>query len=190
MAAIASTRGDHRSYGALMADLSLWPATEHLSTHRLELEPLQVGHAAEMAVALDDAALHTYTGGQPASAGQLAVRYARQVAGGSQDGRQRWCNWVIRQRVSARAIGYVQATIESSQHGMVAEVAWVLAVPAQGSGLATEAATAMLTWLRGHGVQRVTAHVHPNHAASAGVARHLGLTPTHVIIDGEVRWVR
>lgn len=103
------------------------------------------------------------------------------------------CNWVIRQRASPRAIGYIQATIESDQpgqDGMVAQVAWVLAVPAQGAGLATEAGTEMLTWLHGHGVQRVLAHVHPEHAASAGVAQRLGLRPTDVVVDGEIEWTR
>lgn len=173
-----------------MADLSRWPATEHLSTERLELEPLRVNHAPEMAVALDEPSLHTYIGGQPAGEEELAARYTRQIIGRSSNGEQRWCNWVIRQRADARAVGYVQATVERGQHGLVAEVAWVLALPAQGAGLATEAAAAMLTWLESHDVQRVLAHVHPQHTASTGVARRLGLAPTDVIVDGEIEWAR
>jgi hypothetical protein len=47
----------------------------------------------------------------------------------------------------------------------------------------------MLDWLGGHGVAVFVAHIHPDHQASAGVARHLTLTPTGVAVDGEVRWV-
>jgi hypothetical protein len=43
--------------------------------------------------------------------------------------------------------------------------------------------------LRQHGITTLVAHVHPAHAASASVARGLGLVPTDVVVDGEVRWV-
>jgi hypothetical protein len=42
-----------------------WP------TGRLDLEPLAVAHAAELAPLLDDAALHEFTGGTPLSAAAL-----------------------------------------------------------------------------------------------------------------------
>jgi hypothetical protein len=35
---------------------------------------------------------------------------------------------------------------------------------------------------------RFTAHIHPDHVASIGVARTLGLSPTSTVVDGEVRW--
>ncbi len=46
----------------------------------------------------------------------------------------------------------------------------------------------MAGWLRRHGVDVLVAHVHPSHEASIGVARHLGMTATDVLVDGEVRW--
>ena len=33
-----------------------------------------------------------------------------------------------------------------------------------------------------------TAHIHPGHEASMGVARHVGLRPTDIIEGGERRW--
>ncbi|MDQ2756896.1 MAG: GNAT family N-acetyltransferase [Actinomycetota bacterium] len=156
-------------------------------TERLALEPLRVDHADEMAIALSDAHLYTYTGGEPPSAEQLATRYARQIRGRAPDGEQGWCNWVIRQR-SGDAVGYVQATIEADSGLWVAEIAWVLAVGAQGRGLATEAVRAMVAWLRERGVDQLVAHVHPQHVASAAVAERAGLRATAVLIDGEVRW--
>jgi hypothetical protein len=38
---------------------------ETIATERLDLLPLQVGHAAEMAAVLGDPALHTFIGGAP-----------------------------------------------------------------------------------------------------------------------------
>jgi RimJ/RimL family protein N-acetyltransferase len=64
-----------------------------------------------------------------------------------------------------------------------------VATPQQRRGYAREAAGAMVTWLRDCGVDRFVAHVHPEHRASIGVARALGLTPTATIVDGEIRWV-
>jgi hypothetical protein len=46
----------------------------------------------------------------------------------------------------------------------------------------------MIDWLSANGVTRLTAHIHPKHRASAGVARHQGLRPTSMIKDGETRW--
>ncbi|MCM3660482.1 GNAT family N-acetyltransferase [Georgenia satyanarayanai] len=71
---------------------------------------------------------------------------------------------------------------------MTAEVAWVVAVPYQGRGYAREAAQRLMGWLREQGVTAVVAHVHPEHAASSGVARAIGLTETTAVVDGETRW--
>ncbi len=91
---------------------------------------------------------------------------------------------MLRLRDGGELIGTVQATVT----GTAAELAWVVAVPHQGSGYAREAATAVRNWLRGCGVERFVAHVHPEHAASAAVARALGLAPTDTVVDGEIRW--
>ncbi len=186
------------AYGAVVTDLTGRPAAEPLRTERLDLEPLTVEHAAEMAPALNDAALHTYIGGAPATLGELTARYGRQVVGGSSDGTQRWCNWVLRQRSTGRVAGYVQATIEvvpdtvgpAAEHRgrLLAELAWVVAVPAQGQGLAREATDAVVSWLHRRGIKDLVAHVNPQHAASVAVARSIGLSSTDVTVDGEVRY--
>ena len=46
-----------------------------------------------------------------------------------------------------------------------------------------------MAWLRDQGVTRFVAHIHPDHGASAAVARHLGLAATDARRAGEVRWV-
>jgi RimJ/RimL family protein N-acetyltransferase len=43
--------------------------------------------------------------------------------------------------------------------------------------------------LRAEGVTTFVAHIHPDHAAWAAIARRLGLEPTQSRDDGEIRWV-
>jgi RimJ/RimL family protein N-acetyltransferase len=155
-----------------------------LRTARLDLEPLRVDHAAEAAAALSDARLHTFIGGEPATEDELRDRYSRQVAGHSPDGGETWLNWMLRRRDTGELVGTVQATVT----GSTADLAWVVAVPHQGQGYAREAALAIRTELLRTGVVTFTAHIHPDHSASAGIARALGMTPTDAVVDGETRW--
>lgn len=141
--------------------------------------------ADELASLLDDPELHRFIGGEPDTLGQVTARVRRQVAGASPDGRHGWLNWVLRTRAEDRtAVGTIQATLTSTQ----AELAWVVGTAHQGRGYAGEAATAVRDWLRTEGIDTFIAHIHPDHAASAGVARRLGLAPTAARQDGEVRW--
>jgi RimJ/RimL family protein N-acetyltransferase len=160
-------------------------AAEPITTPRLHLEPLRIDHAGELAPVLDDRALHAFTGGAPSTEEELRERYARQVAGRSPDGADDWLNWVVRDRGSHEAVGTLQATVS----GRTAELAWVIATSHQGEGLATEAATAVRDVLRAAGVATFIAHVHPDHATSAAIARRLGLRPTQARDDGEIRWI-
>jgi RimJ/RimL family protein N-acetyltransferase len=170
---------------------------DDLATDRLRLEPLRVDHADEMVAVLADPALYTFTGGEPPTLDGLRERYGLQARGQSPDGTEVWHNWIVRVagddgapgvEPGGSAIGFVQATVTDG--GRAADVAWVVGVPWQGLGYATEAAIAMVDWLVVHGVRTVTAHVHPDHEASAGVARRLGFAPTERIEDGEVVWRR
>jgi RimJ/RimL family protein N-acetyltransferase len=160
-------------------------AADPITTPRLQLEPLRTDHAGELAAVLDDPALHAFTGGAPSTESELRERFARQSIGRSPDGTQDWLNWVVRDRATHKAVGTLQATVS----GRTAELAWVIAASRQGEGLATEAATAVRDALRADGVTTFVAHIHPGHAASAAIARRLGLQPTQPRDDGEVRWV-
>ncbi|MGH3152571.1 MAG: GNAT family N-acetyltransferase [Streptosporangiaceae bacterium] len=159
------------------------------STERLDLEPLDVDHAAELAPLLDDAALHEFTGGAPLPAAALATRYARLAARRSPGGDQMWGNWVVRVRATGTAAGTVQATMPAGGPAAgPAEVAWVVVRAAQGHGYATEAARSLVARLHEAG-WTVVAHIHPGHLASQRVARGAGLSPTAEVHDGEIRWV-
>ncbi|GIH79635.1 GNAT family N-acetyltransferase [Planobispora longispora] len=156
---------------------------EEIGTPRLTLEPLRVEHAEEMAAALADPALHTFIGGSPATAAQLRDRYTRMLAGPPSGSAEAWLNWAI--RLEGSLVGYVQATVAPGR----TTVAWVVGTPWQGKGVATEAARAMVGWLAERGGTPIAATIHPDHAASAAVARRLGLVPTAERVDGEVLWL-
>ena len=164
---------------------TLKPETIH--TQRLTLLPLWVEHADEMASVLSDPALHDFIGGSPETAEALRARYARWSAG-SPDPAQSWCNWVIELRSAASLTGTVQATVTTDGSGASAEIAWVVGTAWQGRGIATEAARGLVAWLDEQRVRTVVAHIHPDHHASAAVAKAAGLSPTDQWQDGELRW--
>jgi RimJ/RimL family protein N-acetyltransferase len=153
------------------------PAAVELTTQRLVLEPLRVGHARELVAVLADPALYAFIGGRPPTEEELAARYRRQLAGDPG-----WLNWIVRH--DGMAAGYLQATL----HGDEAALAWVIGTRYHGAGLAAEAGLAVQGWLREQGVACFTAHIHPEHGASAAVARRLGLAATGIVEDGEERW--
>jgi RimJ/RimL family protein N-acetyltransferase len=140
---------------------------------------------------------------------ELRDRFSRQAVGVSPDGREVWHSWIVRERATGAAIGFVQATVGATAGSSLAsvdtretpydgrtsaELAWVIGVPWQGRGYATEAAFAVLAGVRGPGsatgddVTLVHAHIAPGHEASETVAHRLGLHPTDVVHDGEIRW--
>ncbi|GHF30798.1 hypothetical protein GCM10018790_05470 [Kitasatospora xanthocidica] len=159
------------------------PTTAPLRSERLDLLPIAPGHAEELAAALADPALHAFTGGRPATAEEMRARCAR-LAAGSPDPAERWGNWVLRLRADGVLTGYVQATVGPEE----TELAWVVGTLWQRRGLAVEAARALLDHLTAAGVTTAVAHIHPDHRASAAVARTLGLRPTARTQDGETRW--
>ena len=157
-------------------------------TERLDLEPVTVAHAAELAPLLDDASLHAFTGGAPLSAAALAARFARLAVRRSPGGEQVWGNWVLRIRATGAVAGTVQATLPAGGPAAgPAEVAWVVVRAAQGRGYATEAARSLVAVLREAG-WTVIARIHPGHLASQRLARAAGLSPATDVRDGEVRW--
>jgi RimJ/RimL family protein N-acetyltransferase len=164
------------------------PADDSIRADPVLLTPLAVTDADEMVLVLGHEDLYRFTGDAPPTLAELRARYARQVTGRSADGRQEWRNWIIRCEPDGQAAGYVQATIDEG--GRRAEIAWVVGLAWQGRGLASAAARAMVGWLDARGVERIQAHIHPAHGASAAVARAAGLTPTEVLEEGEVLWLR
>ncbi len=160
--------------------------TPTIETDRLRLLPLRVDDAVEMAGALSDGSLYRFIGGEPPTPAELRRIYARWIAGPPRDG-DAWHNWAVRLVADGTLIGHVQVTVVG---GEGADIAWILGSPWHGSGYATEAAIAMIRWLESEGILIVTAHVNPQHDASARVAERAGLSPTDELEGGEVVWRR
>jgi RimJ/RimL family protein N-acetyltransferase len=152
---------------------------------RIALDPLRVADAAEMAAVLSAPELYGVIGGRSPTLDELTDQYRRQVVGRSVDGREVWLNWIV--RVDSVAVGYVQSTVHE---GTRAVVAWVVGLPWQGHGYATEAARELIALLRARGVTRIEAYIAPGHAASERVAARAGLTATgRFDADGEQLWL-
>lgn len=159
-----------------------------LSTSRLVLRPLRPEDAEPMLEVLSDRRMYEFTGGGPRTLDQLRERYRLHAVGHSPDRTQRWFNWIVRPRGEEAPVGVVQATVTAG--GTEAEVAWEIGTAHQGHGYAGEAAIAMIDWLESTGVRRISAFIHPDHAASIRVAERAGLVRTEELVDGEFRWRR
>jgi RimJ/RimL family protein N-acetyltransferase len=158
-----------------------------LVSERLTLTPLRPEDAGEMMMVLADERLHEYIGGRHLTLEELRARYQR-LAAGSPRPDEIWLNWIVRRSSDSQAVGTVQATITEHDDRRTAQVAWVIGVPWQNHGFASEAARALVAWLRRHDVAGVIAHIHPHHEASAIVARRAGLEPTEDEAGGEQIW--
>lgn len=157
-----------------------------LLTARLLLSPLVEADSEELAGVLDDPGLYRFIEDPPPALHELTERYRRLSLGArSPDRSQVWCNWVVRTH-DGRPVGTIQATL--TDQNTRAEMAWVTGRADWGNGYAGEAAVAVATWLAGVGVGEITAHVHPDNRASAGVARHIGLEVTEIVHNGEQLW--
>jgi RimJ/RimL family protein N-acetyltransferase len=159
-----------------------------INTRRLRLLPLRVADADEMAVVLGDERLHEFIGGRPASPAELRERYRRLVAG-SGLAEELWLNWVVRLSGSSdQAVGTVQATVTLGKE-TTAAIAWVIGLPWQGNGYASEAARALVSWLSATWCPvAIIACIHREHRASQLVAERAGLAPTDREVDGEQVW--
>jgi RimJ/RimL family protein N-acetyltransferase len=158
-----------------------------ITTERLLLSPLRAEDAPELVGVLGDERLHEFIGGRPDTLEELHAHYARLLKG-SPDPGEVWLNWIARRRSDSQAVGTMQATLTSRDGRWIAHVAWVVGVPWQGQGFASEAARALVEWLRDEGAHEVVAHIHPRHRASELVAAHAGLEPTDDEADGERVW--
>jgi len=152
------------------------------------LEPLAVEHASEMVTALAPPELYRFTGGEPPTLEELSARYGRQSRGQSEDGSAGWLNWIVRPAGGGPAIGFVQVTLRREKASLMADIAWLVTPSEQGRGVAVEAISSVVTWLHSINVRHIRAFIHPDHTASARVARRTGLAPTTALVDGEILW--
>ena len=158
-----------------------------ITTPRLSLVRLRPDDADDIAHVLFDESLYEFIDGRPATIAELRDRYAV-MAAGSPDPGEVWLNWIVRRRDDSQPVGTVQATLATRDGRRTAHVAWIIAIDHQNQGFASEAARALVEWLRERGVDDIVANIHPGHRASALVAARAGLESTGECDDGEQVW--
>jgi RimJ/RimL family protein N-acetyltransferase len=158
-----------------------------ITTERLVLVPLSVEDADELCDLLLDDRLHELIGGKPESRLELYDRFVLLAAGSPRAG-ETWLNWVVRRRFDSQAVGTVQATIKTIDGRDVARLGWMIGVEWQNQGFASEAATALVKWVKNLEVDDIGANIHPDHEASAVVATRAGLRQTEEEFEGERVW--
>ena len=158
-----------------------------LEADRLLLTPMVEGDSHALFELLKDPEIHVFRGGRPpASADDVRAKIRRRESRRSPGGDELWLNWTLRLKENQTVVGYVQAGVKEGQ----ADMAWVVGVPFQRQGFASEASRRVLEWLRDHlHVHEVRANIHPNHVASQKVARKIGLRNSRTRTgDGEQVW--
>lgn len=122
---------------------------------------------------LTDPEIHVFTAGHPpASADYVRARIRRRESRRSPAGDELWLNWTLRLIADQSVVGYVQTGVKEGK----ASLAWVVGVPFQRRGYASEASGRVLQWLRDDlGVHEFRANIYPDHVASHRVARNIGL---------------
>ena len=158
-----------------------------LETQRLLLNPMAEGDSQALFALLKVPEIHVFTGGHPpASADDVRAKVRRRESRRSPAGDELWLNWTLRLKADRSVVGYVQAGVKDGN----ANLAWVVGVPFQRRGYASEASQRVLRWLRDDlGVREFRANIHPNHVASHRVARNIGLLKSGECTDeGEEVW--
>ena len=158
-----------------------------ITTERLVLVPLRAEDADELTDILFDGRLHDFIGSPPASRTDVHDRLVLLAAGSPRSG-EAWLNWVVRRRFDSTAVGTVQATVREVDAATEARLGWMIGVDWQNRGFASEAATALVRWMRMQNVDRIAANIHPDHEASAAVAKRAGLRQTQETHDRERVW--
>ena len=158
-----------------------------LDTDRLELTPMVEGDSDALFALLKDPEIHVFTGGHPPEAADnLRAKIRRRESRRSPEGDELWLNWTLRLKSDQSVVGYAQAGVKEGQ----ADLAWVIGIPFQGLGYASEASRHVSKWLRSRlHVREFRANIHPDHVASHKVARSVGLRPSREHTDeGEQVW--
>lgn len=148
---------------------------ERIETARLVLLPVTADDADKLAAILADERLYGFTGGEPGTLEELRGALGRLAEGRAADPAAQ-LNWVVRRLVDGEAVGMLQAIFSSD--GRAAEISWLVGMPWQGRGLASESAMAVVAWLEARDVEQLTAWIRPDHHASEVVAARAGLTVT------------
>ncbi|HEX6709565.1 MAG TPA: GNAT family protein [Rubrobacter sp.] len=144
-----------------------------LETPRLWIEPLIPAHAARLYESLRDERLYEFIPQNPPASSQiLEERYLGLSSRRSPDKREAWLNWALRARRSGDYVGVLEATVHQN---LTAAIAYMVFVPFQRRGFATEACGRLLAHLfEDYRVRVVAAEIDTRNVASIGLVKSLG----------------
>ena len=144
-----------------------------LETPRLLLEPILPAHASVLYERSQDERLYRFIPQDPPTTLRaLEDRYDFLSGRRSPDGREAWLNWAVRERGSGDYAGTLEATVYGNGTAMVA---YMVFVPHQRRGHATEACERLLEHLFGdYQVGMVAAEIDTRNAASIALVEALG----------------
>ena len=152
-------------------------------TERLQIEPLELRHAAELHAVLSDPEIYRFIPQDPPSLGQLERRYLYLERRTSPDGTVQWLNWALRLRETGNLIGTIQATIMADKAAMIA---YELGPDYWGQGYATEALKWLLdSWTESGEVYSARAYVDTRNKASIRLLERLGFERVDATKDAD-----
>ncbi len=161
-----------RSAGGTLGHTGLMIDDGMFSTERLDLSPLTPSDTNEVAELYTDPEVARYVGGERLTAQVIPQQVEAFAAEWTERG---YGQSAVRDRASGRFIGRIGLHFWPQWNEV--ELGYVLRADAQGRGFASEGSRA---WIRRARDQRIAKHlianIHPENAASIGLAERLGFT--------------
>jgi [ribosomal protein S5]-alanine N-acetyltransferase len=150
-----------------------------VDSYRLILEPVTEMHASEMVGILQDESVHEFIPSNPPSLNGLRDQYRKWESRRSPDKSELWLNWVARLKSNQSVCGHFQAGVNLDQD---VTLAWIVGVPFQGQGLATEALMAIMEFLNSRLQPReYKAWIDTRNFPSLALAKKLGMSQIHYL---------
>jgi len=147
----------------------------HIETERLRLRALREEDAEPLARIFSDPSVVRYSGGRSPSLEEVREGILQHISGYYEE--RGYGLLAVELRHTGEVVGRVGFLTTEIDDSADAELHYHLAPAAWGSGLATEAARAVLDWGFGEGrLARVVAAIHPENHGSRRVAEKCGLT--------------
>lgn len=149
----------------------------NLETRRMVLEPIRVSHAGLVYEYLFDERLYRFIPQTPPESLQaLEDRYEFLSSRVSPDGREVWLNWAMRERGSDDSyVGLMEATVCEEGAAAVAYIVYMIFVPFQRRGFASEGCERIVRHLfEEYEVEVVAAEIGTRNAASVSLVESLG----------------
>lgn len=157
---------------------------QELETENYLLEPILPRHAGELFEPLQAPELYEFIPGvAPKSVADLERRFTAWARRGSEDGREIWLNWAIKDARSGEYVGTLQATVQKEG---ATYIAYAVFPACWGRGIARETGGKMIEELFAYyNVATVSALVDTRNARSQRLLEALGFSRKETILAAD-----